>query len=51
MTIAEATLYLAIFNSLAVPLIIGARRWAKRVERRLDRIERELRLEPIHTHT
>ena len=49
MTTAELTLILSAFNTLAVPLLLAARRWTKRVEKRLDRIERELDLVPLHT--
>ena len=50
LNVAELTLALACFNSLAVPLILGARRWMRRVERRLDRVERMLALDPLPTH-
>lgn len=50
LSVAEATLYLSAFNGLAVPLILWARRWPKRVERRLGRIERVLQLEPLQTN-
>lgn len=50
MTTAEYTLILAAFNALAVPLLVSARAWTKRVERRLNRIERHLDLDPITNH-
>ena len=49
MTLAEVTFAFTVFNSLAVPLMVSAWRWTKRVERRLTRLERHLALDPIHT--
>lgn len=50
MTIAEATFLLAIFNSVAVPLLMVAVKWRKSVDRRLERIERQLDLDPLTSH-
>lgn len=49
MTIEQATFVLAIINSAAVPMLLAAHKFMRRVERRLDRLERELDLHPIHT--
>lgn len=50
MTTADLTLYFAIFNSLAVPLMLHAYRWTRRVEKRIARLERMLDLDPLHSH-
>ncbi len=50
MSIAEATFALAIFNSIAVPLLLQAVKWRKSVDRRLARIEHHLDLDPITNH-
>ena len=50
MNVADMTLILAAFNSLAVPLLLAGRAWTKRVERRLQRLERHLDLDPLHTN-
>lgn len=50
MSVADWTLCFAIFNSLAVPLLLHGYRWTKKVERRLERLERELRLHPLDTN-
>jgi len=47
MSIAEATFLLAIFNSLAVPLLLAGWKWTRRVERRLTRLER---VNGLHAH-
>ena len=49
MTTAELTLCLTAFNTLAVPLMLTAWKWTKRVERRLARLEHELKLEHFVT--
>lgn len=49
MTIEQATFVLAVVNSTAVPLLLAAHRFMRRTERRLDRLERELELHPLHT--
>lgn len=49
MTMEQATFLLAVLNSTAVPMLIAAHKFMRRVERRLDRLERELDLHPIHT--
>ena len=50
MTTADLTLAFTIFNSLAVPLMLSAWRWTKRVEKRLSRLERVLSLDPLTTN-
>lgn len=50
MNVADLTFAFAIFNSLAVPLLLYGYRWTKKVERRLERLERELDLHPLNSH-
>ncbi|WP_165349720.1 hypothetical protein [Methylibium sp. Pch-M] len=49
MTIEQATFLLALLNCTAVPMLLAAHKFMRRVERRLDRLERVLGLDPLHT--